>query len=669
METGCSPRLSRMVRSDDLSSSVHRSLCASAASNDDLSIFSVIKTNGACADVDFRRSWSLASFVLSPSHVKRQRGFTLIELLVVVTIFGVVAAVVVPTVLTQLGTPSPPDGGDELQVSPPSAEASGAGQPAKPLKVVASDVNVRLEAKPVLSGLSVRTRFEASLTGRFKLRTASSADHVAVHLPFPSGVREVRDVVFKVVGLDETHATYDLTGIRWSGPVPASGVVECVVEYRAVGSDVFAYDVAGQGRADHVRFTVTLAANNRAVVGVDSLQPTSRDRNRLIFEYDNLVSDRLVTIEIPADESPLGKLLLLSKLAAFAVFLFGAGFWYFSEADKPGALDDFRWGHFFLLASNFCAFFVVFAILMGLVRPSVAIVSAYGSTMPLLALHVARIRSLRFASDRAVPLALFSQGIVIAYVLLEWHRPIVGLSSAFVALIALTLTYRTFFEKRRQHEDDRDVEREKVIHVSKLEALVRKSKEQTETLRILINRAQRGLDMHSELSGPVPSALCRALQAANSILEVDYDDEQGTLSGIYRTLQVAEQHVTQQKQSIDRITSLESRLIQEVERAERRADVGATEVSAHCSACGAVVQSEHQYCPSCGQAVPDVWACADCATEWRLPVQLLAQPGHERPLHCERCGGPMDVRPQRQHPGPIKARGEADDARVDARPR
>ena len=64
----------------------------------------------------------------------------------------------------------------------------------------------------------------------------------------------------------------------------------------------------------------------------------------------------------------------------------GRGFWDLSEGQPPGRLDDFRWGHFLLLALNYLMFFGIFAVLAYQGSPRVALTTAALVSLPLLTL-------------------------------------------------------------------------------------------------------------------------------------------------------------------------------------------------------------------------------------------------------------------------------------------
>ena len=98
-------------------------------------------------------------------------------------------------------------------------------------------------------------------------------------------------------------------------------------------------------------------------------------------------------VDLPGAESALGRLVVLVRFMALSLLLFGAGFWYMTEQRFPGALENFRWGHFLLLATNYLLFFLIFAVVIyqGHTSLLIALLIAAAGSVPLLATHLARI--------------------------------------------------------------------------------------------------------------------------------------------------------------------------------------------------------------------------------------------------------------------------------------
>lgn len=196
-----------------------------------------------------------------------------------------------------------------------------------------------------------------------------------------------------------------------------------VVSYVAQGRDAFVYDAVGGGRkrSGAVRFTLSYQGA-RPVVAPSSLQPSEVGPGVMTWRFSDLISEKPIRVELPAGSSPLGRLILLCQLAGLAVLLFGAGFWYLSEGQRPGGLDHFRLGHFLLVALTYSLFFVVFAVVGYRGSLAAALLLGAGTSLPLLLLHTSRTSGWPFALHRGLPLSLFSLGCVVLGVYLEDQR-------------------------------------------------------------------------------------------------------------------------------------------------------------------------------------------------------------------------------------------------------
>ena len=434
------------------------------------------------------------------------RGFTLIELLIVVVIISVLAAVAAPMFLTRIQRSDQEDEADRasepIRQAPPSAEAAvrSDGDRGRPPVIESSTVRIDLTASHVLDGFGVLTQYDADFSGTFVVRNVDPVvDTITLRFPFPPGINEARGVSlrFQEAGgsLDEPAAvTYGLEGIGWTGAVAPGDAVTAVVAYTAQGRDSFVYDVAGSGRSGTVQVDLQLHNAPRAVVPASALQPAYRQDAMLQWRLDALITNKSIVVELPAGTSPLGRVILLLQLAGVAVLVFGGGFWYLSEAQHPGRLDDFRWGHFLLLALNYSLFFGIFAVLGYGGSAAAALVIAAAVTIPLLTLHTIHVTDLRFALRRVLPLAVFTVGTVVAGVFLDQHRPLLFLAVFVVTIAFLTLTYRPWAAARRSHWTTKEAQHEFEQRLDEVESLVEGLRELVQEHELVHFEAERALE-------------------------------------------------------------------------------------------------------------------------------------------------------------------------------
>ena len=392
-------------------------------------------------------------------------GFTLVELLIVVVIISIIAAVVVPSMLSRLvgtqdGMADVPD--EPIRQAPPSAVAAerpGGGRGLPPL-IESSTTELDLRTSHVLDGFRVFTRYDTDYSATFVVRNVDPVvDTITLSFPFPPDISEARGVSLQFLDSqgnlsDPAQVSYALEGIEWTGSVEPGTTVTAVVTYTVQGRDAFVYDVVGRGRSGTVQVDLRLRDASRVVVPPRALQPAERDGSLLSWRFDALITNKTIVVELPAGTSPLGRVILVLQLAGLAVLVFGGGFWYLSEGQAPGRLDDFRWGHFLLLALNYSMFFGIFAVLGYQGSPRVALTTAAVVSLPLLTLHVVRIADARFASTRVLPLAVLTLATVFSGVFLDQQRPIVFLTAAVVTIAFVTVTYEPWAAGRIAHREE-----------------------------------------------------------------------------------------------------------------------------------------------------------------------------------------------------------------------
>jgi prepilin-type N-terminal cleavage/methylation domain-containing protein len=433
-------------------------------------------------------------------------GFTLVELMIVVVIISIIAAIAIPTLLSQMERAAQQEEADmpsqPIRQEPPSAEAEmgPSGERGLPPVIESSEVELDLYSTHVLDRFGVYTRYDAEFSGTFVVRnTDAVVDTITIRFPFPPGINEARNVSLMLRDdqnrLEEPLGViYGLEGIEWRGHVPPGNAVSAVVSYTAQGREALVYDVAGRGRSGTVRVDLQLHDTPRAVIPPGSLQPAERDGPNLHWRFDALITNKAIVVELPAVASPLGRVILLLQLAGLAVLVFGAGFWYLSEGLHPGRLDNFRWGHFLLLALNYSLFFGIYAVIGYRGLESIALGAASVVSLPLLMLHVIRITDRSFALSRVLPLVVFTLATAVAGVFFDRQRALVFLAAAVFVIAFLTVTYRRWAAGRKAHADEKRAHQQRVMHRAKLEETASKLRDLVQQQDLGQFNAQRALE-------------------------------------------------------------------------------------------------------------------------------------------------------------------------------
>ncbi|MEW6278978.1 MAG: type II secretion system protein [Candidatus Eremiobacterota bacterium] len=535
-----------------------------------------------------------------------RRGFTLIELMIVVAIFAIISAILIPNFLK--AREQARNRARDRQPRP--AATATAPEPALPEglppQIDSADIRVALSVSHLRVGSDVYTRYTAGYQGIFHLRASDTDQPTRLEFDFPPGTLEARDVALRFVttsAAEPPGVIYYQRGIVWAGTLPPDlSAVE--VTYQAVGRDRLEYRLPRATRIRAVHLEVNLEGTPAYMLPDQALQPTAIEPGRLIWDFKDVVSDRPIVVELPGAQSPVGRVILLLKLVGIAVLLFGAGFWYLSDLDKPGRLESFRWGHFFLLALTYSLFFAVFAVLgfHGDVQTGPGLAIAAACSLPLLMLHVSRVLDARFALLYTLPLALVTLGLVVNGVYGGPARDYVFVGGTAAVVALLTLTYPRWYANRQRWLEIR------------FERLGRELEALTELAR------QAGQDQ------PVGADLAVSLQQAHAA------------AGRYRALGgvPAERREADCALLAEEIRRLTSKI------QERRAATPEPKPTseAYCVACGSPSTSA-PFCAQCGVRQPARLTCESGHELW-VPLHLLAEPSAPpADLKCPRCGLPV----------------------------
>ena len=399
---------------------------------------------------------------------------------------------------------------------------------------VAADIKVDLKTSHILHKLKVHTIFSADFKGRYLFRNDNpELGRVRLFFPFPLGTTQARNASLKIDQgegrfAEPPEVQYSLAGIGWSGPLEYGRTVKAEVTFGAQGSDRFVYQGPGAGRAESFNMTIVADRLPDDAVPADALQPTQMDKRSVTWKYDNLITNRGIIVDLPGATSPMGRVMFLFELAGLAVLLFGLGFKYMADLHQPGSLDDFRWGHFLLLALNYFIFFIIFMVLTldRLLGPWPAIIVSAAISLPLLLLHVSRIMDRRFALNMVLPLAVFTLVMVIGGVYAGGLQKYVFLAGLVIAVGFLTFSYKAYGERRKAHQEQKARLREEALRGASDKKSQEKEQRRLENRRAQILAgpggrlaAARELWERVERTAAQIEALAEKLPAGDPVLE------------------------------------------------------------------------------------------------------------------------------------------------------
>jgi prepilin-type N-terminal cleavage/methylation domain-containing protein len=591
-------------------------------------------------------------------------GFTLIELLVVVAMMAIVSAILLPVLLQAVDAARKNKARQNVELMQPTRADDAPIRIHGSLPILDSvNLKMALASSYHRIGMDVFTRFQVDCGGRIVFRGPEGADvdRVALFIPFPANTLEARDVQLTIrrPGSDTpiplTDVAYTRRGISCTCSVASGEALTADVRFTALGREQFDYTLPPARQLRAVSIVLSLSGTEAYTTPDDSLQPSASGPNQIRWEFKNLVSDRRITVLIPGAEAPLARVLLLLRLVALGVLLFGAGFWYLSEQSAPGRLDTFRLGHFLLLALTYSLFFGIFAVLgfHGKLSTPVSMCVSAVCSLPLLIFHVSRVLDFRFALTRVAPLALFTIGLVVNGVYGGELRDYVFLAAVILCLAYVTLTYPTWAAGRERYRQSAQA-----AYGARRQAI-------RERVTVALHRAMADLDGSEARATDYlrgtgtadPAARARLERAREPVKELaeEYEGLVKSLASLPTDRGVGTTAAcTEMDGKIDAfqdrlakcLANLQSELSGFMAARQPTTAPAASLATGqiHCLACGHSIP-DAPFCPQCGTAQPRVLTCVGCGDRIVVPIHLLTAERDATPLFCPRCGVALPDRP------------------------
>jgi hypothetical protein len=612
-------------------------------------------------------------------HFSNSRSFTLIELLVVVAMIAILSGLLIPSLIkvkdkarreqqnSQEMSNLKGKQGEKLEVrSLPQGDS--------PI-IDSAELKMELLSRTHRLGMDVYTHYEIQCQGDLFFETSKdqNTQNLLLAIPFPEETSEARNVQLRLhVSNGENtfdppkepeNVLYHQGGIHWSGILPPQKKIKASFAFIAVGRERFVYHLPASRQMRALAIHLGFKGVENPFIPDHALQPTQKTQELFSWEFKNLVSNRPLIIEIPGAKSPLGKVMLLFRLVAVAVLLFGAGLWYLSEQQKPGLLERFRLGHFFLLALNYSLFFILFSVLgfHETFDTWTAMGISAGVSLPLLLLHVSRVVGFAFAFKRMLPLTLFTLALVINGVYGEAYRDYFFTGAVFLLIAYLTLSYEKWFKGREEYHLEKlkyaNEDKQKLLQfvtsdlreaVIQAELLLEASK------KILMTFSSTPKDISKNYLQQKQKALedflgdySKLLQQTQYLPSEEYWSVSQTGDPLRKEAQRFQEHL---KQKVFALENVHQKLEKKETSSEKTKskNPSSPEKNVHCISCGQPGSSS-SYCQDCGILRADLLECKTCHKEVLVPLHLL-DPKKSSSLYCTSCGEVL---------GEIKRRSEA----------
>jgi hypothetical protein len=265
-------------------------------------------------------------------------------------------------------------------------------------------------------------------------------------------------------------------------------------------------------------------------------------------------------------------------------------------------------------------------------------------SLPLLLLHVTRVINLTFAYRRALPLAIFTLGLVINGVYGGEARDYVFIIAVIFVIAYLTITYEKWEEGRSEYRKQLHAKGEEHIEAIRTK-LVNEVKQNIDDIQVTDMEAEHLVEIseQSELDAE-RYTLTQKREPVAELLKT-YKDLSKRLSemGIpsdefdHEWYDSFEQEVEQFGKDARQILEVLRKAIDALK--DKKSDLRSQreEEEVYCIACGSAAPPS-PYCRECGIPRYRELMCRECEERLLLPLHVISEEMESLKLYCPHCG-------------------------------
>jgi hypothetical protein len=278
------------------------------------------------------------------------------------------------------------------------------------------------------------TVYDLNFEARYEVRYGGAGPTSAIELvfPFPVGLDTLNGVYLLVDGAEPEDVDYSLSDIRWRDQAREAQQREITVRYRARGIGSFEYALERDRRLEHLDVTILVHGLKETRVPEDSLPATAIDRDgdadSLQWEYDALIADRNVRVELPSQRGFAQRLADLQRplasLSRFSPVLVGL---FVGSLYVVNRLSDIRLSsyHYLLAGLGYFLFYPLLSFLSLAVELPLAGALSSAAIAALLLIFLGRAAGWRRTWLRTLVLSVAFLGLLSVGALTRWRGVLV----------------------------------------------------------------------------------------------------------------------------------------------------------------------------------------------------------------------------------------------------